>query len=146
MNDFLKIFYLLNALEFYYKSEHWTIEGDDFYSRHLFFDRLGEGINKEKDELAELLIGLKFILGFSKQDFSAKKILEESVKILKSIPDFFSFKEACEIAENLEAQLLQIIKSIPQNTTDIGLYNHFAAIAQNHNKKAYLLNQTLLGN
>jgi len=141
--NLLKIFYQLTALRYFYKGEHWTVEGEDFYSQHLFFDRLNEGIRKEIDDLAELLVGLRFLQGFSKNDFSGKKILSESSKILEKIPDISSFLEACEAAESLEMDLLRLIKDTPQNI-NVGLYNKLAQIGENHWKKTYFLNQTLI--
>jgi len=47
----------LQALYFHYQVAHWTCQGDHFYSDHLMYQRLYEGLNDVIDTLAEKILG-----------------------------------------------------------------------------------------
>ena len=62
MNDFNNLIVLLMAIEGKAKDIHYTCSGADFYGKHLFADRIAEGISDFIDQIKETCLlgkGLK---------------------------------------------------------------------------------------
>lgn len=131
-----ELLYILNALNIFYKSCHWRCQGDFFYQDHLLFERLYDGIDGEMDGLVELIIGLT-----NDRTFADARIINEKTQIYT--PSYGeNNQENFTKALQLENSLLSSIAAIPQSS-DVGLYNHIATIADNHRRKVYLLKSSL---
>lgn len=131
-----EILYILNALNIFYKSCHWRCQGNFFYQDHLLFERLYDGIDGEMDGLVELIIGLT-----DDREFADAKII--NAKTQDYTPTYGKdTQENFTKGLQLENLLLASIQAIPQSS-DVGLYNHIATIADNHRRKVYLLKSSL---
>lgn len=53
MNDFNTLIAFLMAIEGKAKDIHYTCSGDDFYGKHLFADRIADGIDEFIDQIKE---------------------------------------------------------------------------------------------
>ena len=76
MNQFDILITYLMAIEGKAKDLHYNCFGDDFYGKHLFADRIAEGIDEFIDQIKETCI-----LGKGKKPLFANKYFEEASKL-----------------------------------------------------------------
>lgn len=133
----IDLLYQLNALYNFYKSAHWLSKGESFYQDHLLFERLYGKLDDEMDGLAELML----IETDNDKDFDAKKISEETAKITPQTKK--TCEENLEISYVLEERILKFIGKQKEAEWSVGLYNHLAAISQNHQSNLYLISRAL---
>ena len=92
MDDFNNLIVLLMAIEGKAKDIHYTCSGADFYGKHLFADRIADGISDFIDQIKETCLlgkGDKPLLA-SEYYTLASKIYEQDDRLINNEPTFMS--------------------------------------------------------
>lgn len=142
----------LRALYMIHQSHHWQSQGKTFYSDHLLFQRLYEGIAPEIDQVAEKLVGLG---GIKLTNYFAQ--MHHMTTFLKTVSD--KNKSPSEVSLLAEAifiemgnlmltRLAEARKGADQtmhmaNLRTPGLENMVEGILDLHESHVYLLSQRL---
>ena len=120
------IIYLM-AISSLAKDIHYTCEGDNFYGKHLFADKINENINEYIDQLKEICI-----LGHGlRPAYSRYYLLETAEKLEYAAPDF-------KLMRNLLLLALGEIEGI--DNLSKGDENLIGAIAQDLQNSLGLIN------
>lgn len=83
MNDFNTLITYLMAIEGKAKDIHYNCAGDAFYGKHLFADRISDGIGDFIDQIKETCI-----LGKGEKPLFAYQYLEAASKLINNQIDF----------------------------------------------------------
>lgn len=129
----------LRALYMVHQSNHWEVNGNNFYGNHLLFQRLYEGVQEMSDEAAEKTIGVFDTL--YKGDVSA--IVKKYEVSLTDDPNIYfkSSYDAEKEFQKLAVFVYQKLKDISTMTMGIDdmIMSHFSK-SEVH---TYLLKQSM---
>ena len=87
MDRFDVLIVVLMAIHGKAKDIHYNCPGDAFYGKHLFADRIADGIDEFIDQIKETCI-----LGKGRKPMSASKYFKEAATLLDSLGDTDDFR------------------------------------------------------
>jgi DNA-binding ferritin-like protein len=131
---------VLRGLAIIHQTAHWITKGENYYGKHLLFDRIYNSVNDEVDLAAEKLIGV----------FGGEFLNPENhVNITKDFVANYSNKDLTERSLEAEIDFLTlsegIYKKIKENgDMSLGLDDMIMSIASTHETNVYLLKQQSL--
>ena len=132
---------VLKALEMFYLAAHHSTKD---YALHLLYERLKAKLPGEIDSLSELLISMDIM-----DACSIVKAIEGIQEILALVEEpniAISEFQVLDQALKLEGALIEKMQFSTQETTNEGIKNLVATIAENHQTNIYLLKQSLKAN
>lgn len=132
----------LYALEFFYKTAHWTVKTPLFYGDHLLFDRLSEEASKRIDQVAEKGIGIT-------QDLSVVHLPTLLKSIFNLVKDLsFSNKDNAKFFEEslkLENTFISFCKKFNKSQeATLGTQNLIQDLVDEAEGRVYLIKQRIL--
>lgn len=116
----------LMAISHYAKDIHYNCTGDNFYSNHLFADRIHDNISDYIDQLKEICL-----LGHKISPLHSNEYLKRAAEIIPQGADFKQMRD-------LMIDVLEIIERI--NNVSKGDENLIGAIAQDIQNNIGLIN------
>lgn len=128
----------LRALYQMYQHMHWKAEGPNYYSDHLLYQRLYEGVEDELDGVAEKIIGLHndpHMIDSITDSATAAQAVE---MLMEDRHDPETFQKTAIRAERI---LLKLIKQLMEEDTTDGLEDMLQGLANKHEEHLYLLQQ-----
>lgn len=135
-----KLIYILKTLESFYQNKHWTAKGENFYSNHKLFGDLYNDVASVIDNAVELAL----VNRMSEALISAEVLFGEVIKYTKQyLGDVEEqFRLNVEKAIVVEKLLLNLIENL-LSSSKAGLNNFLTGIAEQSNRRVYLLSQHL---
>ena len=130
----------LYALEYFYKTAHWTVSRSIYYGDHLLFDRLSEEAGERTDQVAEKAIGVTGNISI----VNLPAVLKRVYAIIT--PLSYENTENSKYFEDglkLEQSLLEFCKSNSQTAPSFGTQNMLQDIADEAEGRVYLIKQRL---
>ena len=133
-----EIFSILFALFWVYNTNHWQAKGENYYSKHLLFQKLYSELTTQYDDLAE-----KMVSYFGEDAIDKIDMLASSSKWVQK---WNKEKDIITMSLNAE-QDLQIKLKIAydklkkENKLSLGLDDFIMSLANEHEKNIYLLGQ-----
>ena len=127
---------VLHGIHWNHQTTHWQAEGENFYSNHLLFQRLYEGLPEQYDGLAE-----KMVSYFGKEAVDQSIIIERS----KNWTEKWSktsepIKRAIQAEHDLQKMLKKIYENLKEkNEITLGLDDFLMGLANDHETHLYLL-------
>lgn len=131
----------LYALEYYYKTAHWTVKNPQYYADHLLFDRLSDEASKRIDQVAEKGIGLTQ----NSSIVHLPSVLKMMFNLIKDL-SYSTTDNAAYFQDGLklETALIELCKkfnAIPG--TSVGTQNMLQDIIDETEGRIYLIKQRL---
>lgn len=134
----------LKAMALIHQHNHWTTNGEMFYSEHLLFERLYNSVLEDLDLAAEKYMGLfgDDVLVYTLQTELLSKVLSNYNK-LESSP--------VEMSLAVEKDFIKFSNDAykcfeEQGELSLGLDDMIMSIASNREEAVYLLQQSLSAN
>lgn len=129
----------LEALQYYYKTGHWQVKNNIFYSDHLLLDRLSSEAEERVDQVAEKAIGVTGDVTIVNLPEVLKKIFAHTKGLTFASPENSKYFED---ALKLEQALISFCTQ-NEPTQTLGVKNMLADIADEAEGRVYLLKQRL---
>lgn len=126
----------LDYLNLWYHSCHWLSKNKEYYSDHLLFQRLYEGVAAEIDPLAEKAVVTSDESSVDR-DVHLKLMVEKEEMVKKMQKEN---KDFLEISIALESEFLQLLADKTQMMSQ-GTQNLLDTVSELHETHLYLLNQ-----
>ncbi len=119
---------------------HWNVVGHDFYSNHLFFEKLYEKTFKMIDEIAERVRSLGGRAGGSMSEFLKTSHLTESTTGIPSTQQMFK-----DLLDGHEAIIRNLRLGVDktQELGDMATNNFLCELLERHEKIAWMLRSSL---
>lgn len=120
MNDFNLLIAFLMAIEGKAKDIHYTCSGEDFYGKHLFADRIADGIDDFIDQIKETCLlgkGIKPLYAYQYYKEADKKLNADATfrSLLNLILDCLAHIEGMSNVSRGDSKLLDDIANKLQN-------------------------------
>jgi len=139
----------LRFLAMIHQTHHWIVKGDPFYSDHLLFQRLYDGVASEIDDIAEKVVGLGMTtnVDLTMQCAQVYKLVQ-GYGMSSTIPQQNELARRSLLAEmNFIATLNILVEMLRETSTmTYGLDNVLSGIADKHEENFYLLKQRVSHN
>ena len=120
MNDFNTLIAFLMAIQGKAKDIHYTCSGEDFYGKHLFADRIADGIDDFIDQIKETCLlgkGTKPLYAYQYYKEADKKLNADATfrSLLNLILDCLAHIESMSNVSRGDSKLLDDIANKLQN-------------------------------
>ncbi len=119
------------------KRHHWNVEGEHFYSLHLFFDTQAEQIEGFIDEIAERTRSLGHFAEGSLRHFLELTRLLDTGKSGSKASEMI--QELLQDHETIIGQMRQDIDHIGNELKDVGTSDFLTGLMEQHEKMAWML-------
>ncbi|MFT3823598.1 MAG: DNA starvation/stationary phase protection protein [Chitinophagaceae bacterium] len=123
------------------RNAHWNVEGPDFYSKHIFFEKQFGEIDEFIDSVAERIRSLGHYTPATLKAFLELTHLTEANR---SPNDSIGFlKELLTDHENIIIYLRENINKIGNELGDLGTSDFLTGLMENHEKMAWFIRSHL---
>jgi starvation-inducible DNA-binding protein len=123
------------------RSAHWNVEGPDFYSKHIFFEKLYEELDDTMDEVAERIRTLGHYAPAKLNEYLELTHLAEQSRQDNSSKDFIQL-----LLNDHETVIIHLRENINRFTNelhDAGTSDFITGLMEKHEKTAWMLRSHL---
>jgi starvation-inducible DNA-binding protein len=123
------------------RSAHWNVEGPDFYSKHIFFEKLYEELDDTMDEVAERIRTLGHYAPAKLNEYLELTHLAEQARQDNSSKDFIQL-----LLNDHETVIIHLRENINRFTNelhDAGTSDFITGLMEKHEKTAWMLRSHL---
>lgn len=119
------------------RNAHWNIEGQDFYSKHKFFEGQYEELDQIIDDVAERIRSIGHYAPATLKSFLALTHLSEDARSANDSQGFV--KELLKDHESLIIHLRENINRFANEYGDLGTSDFITGLMEKHEKMAWFL-------
>jgi starvation-inducible DNA-binding protein len=123
------------------RSAHWNVEGPDFYSKHIFFEKLYEELDDTMDEVAERIRTLGHYAPAKLNEYLELTHLAEQSRQDNSSKDFIQL--LLNDHETVIIHLRENINHFANELHDAGTSDFITGLMEKHEKTAWMLRSHL---
>ena len=140
MKLLLQLLSILRAIHWAHWTSHWKMKGDSFYSDHLLFQRMYEGMVEEIDGLAEKIVGT-----YGPEAVSDAPVIIGSMRFFNNHPEGASlYVRALEMEDHLQKAIKTTYDALKASgDITLGMDDFLMALASAHETNQYLLRQKM---
>ncbi len=119
------------------RNAHWNVEGPDFYSKHIFFEKQFGELDEFIDNVAERIRSIGHYTPATLQSFLALTHLTEANRAPNDSVGFI--KELLADHESIIIYLRENINKIANDLGDVGTSDFLTGLLEDHEKMAWFL-------
>ncbi len=119
------------------RSAHWNVEGADFYSKHIFFEKQYEELDEIMDEVAERIRMLGHYAPAKLHEYLELTHLTEQSRAQNSSEDFITL--LLKDHETVIIHLRENINYFSNELNDSGTSDFITGLMEKHEKMAWML-------
>lgn len=119
------------------RNAHWNVEGPDFYSKHIFFEKQFGELDEFIDNVAERIRSIGHYTPATLQSFLSLTHLTEANRAPNDSVGFI--KELLADHESIIIYLRENINKIANDLGDVGTSDFLTGLLEDHEKMAWFL-------
>lgn len=108
------------------RGAHWNIKGNDFFTLHLKFEELYDGLVLKIDEIAERILTLGFTPNHNFSDYQKISTIKESKEVSKGSKCVEDILSSFKIVLELQKELLEITDNAGDEGTNAQMSTYIA--------------------